>query len=128
MSIQEIEELEFAPRTEQQNCFAEAEQHVAYLATHAVEYGDGPIRVKVSAPYYCKATDAYVGQYPIFIHHVHTVAEAEALRATYESYEDEIQVEWVDPDARAKWEARQAADAARQAAEADPTSDQYCPF
>ena len=60
MNIQEQEERDFRPMSEEHNCFAEAQAHCASLS---VQIATGSYVVNVYAPYYCRATDAYVGEF-----------------------------------------------------------------
>lgn len=56
----EIEEIEFAPQSEELNCLREAGDVCRSLGITPVV---APFVVNVFAPYYCKATDAFAGTY-----------------------------------------------------------------
>ncbi len=76
---QEIEEVEFNPRTECENCLTEAQAKARELSARCVPEGAGPIAVIVSAPYYCRSTDALAGDVTIRIVRVADHAAAQAL-------------------------------------------------
>ncbi len=56
----EIEELEFAPQSEELNCLSEAGDVCRSLGIAPVV---APFVVNVFAPYYCRSTDAFAGTY-----------------------------------------------------------------
>ena len=55
----DIEE-DYFPRSEMQNCFAEAQMT---MPKGVDLVGDGRWELKVEAPHFCKSTDAFVGTY-----------------------------------------------------------------
>lgn len=56
----EIEEIEFAPQSEEQNCLREAGDVCRSLGITPVV---APFVVNVFAPCYCRSTDAFAGTY-----------------------------------------------------------------
>lgn len=57
-------EQEFTPRTEAQNCLAEAQERARVLSV-ARPVGSGPWEVRADVPYFCRATDAFAGEVTI---------------------------------------------------------------
>ena len=58
--LHEIEEIEFAPQSEELNCLSEAGDVCRSLG---IAPAVAPFVVNVYAPHYCKSTDAFAGTY-----------------------------------------------------------------
>jgi hypothetical protein len=61
MNVQELEELEFAPQSEAENCLREAMPAAIENRGPIVIEGFGHIEVTVKIPVFCKSTDAFAG-------------------------------------------------------------------
>lgn len=77
MTIHEIEELDFNPRSEAQNCLTEAEDFVRNASRDAEHFGTGDFLIVAQWPHYCRATDAFAGMITVEVHHHATAEEAE---------------------------------------------------
>ena len=101
-SIHEIEEMNYNPRPEAENCFAEA--HMARSAYEPKVHGEGDYEIYEKGLWRCKATDAVVGEYTEVIWRFATKEEAEAkLEALCAAHDDPwfdevfFDKNWADP-------------------------------
>ena len=93
LHLHEVEDLEFAPASEELNCLREAGDVCRSLG---VAMAVGAFVVNVRAPFYCKATDAFAGNYLAVSRGFETRAEAEVFAAV-ECEDPDVWVEVLPP-------------------------------
>jgi hypothetical protein len=104
MDAQLREELEFTPQSEALNCLVEASAVASSLGRELRQQANmvvssGRVAVLTMAPYFCKSTDAFAGEYPCHLDVADSVWEARSIATQIEERDEDLRAELVIPDA-----------------------------
>lgn len=87
---------DYFPRSEMQNCLAEA---MMAIPQGVDLVGEGRWELRVEAPYFCKSTDAFAGSYLVRWEQFNSLEEAESEATEYYDQDLWVQVNDLTPPA-----------------------------